>query len=210
MNSEVIASMLRDAGAIVVQAVDGDQAVAALGREPFDLAFIDLHMPGCDGLTVARFARGSATETSGVAASRNPTTPLVALTAAVLRTDRERCVEAGMCDFVAKPFTRASLGAALDRWCRPRVSGAIDRAVIAELAEWTGDAALDRAVARFGTTTEQAVAAIASAVADGAASRVGDLAHATQSSAGQLGARDLAEQLRADRGGRTRGRLPRR
>ncbi len=208
VNSEVIASMLRDAGAIVVRAIDGEQAVAALGREPFDLAFIDLHMPGYDGLTVARFARSAAAETTGLAGSRNPTTPLVALTAAVLRTDRERCVEAGMCDFVAKPFTRASLGAALDRWCRPRVNGAIDRAVLGELAEWIDDAALDRAVARFGTTTEQAVAAIVSAVADGAASRVGDLAHATKSSAGQLGARELAGQLEQIERGAREGRLP--
>ncbi|MFO0635242.1 MAG: ATP-binding protein [Nannocystaceae bacterium] len=198
VNRDVVASLLVRAGASVTLAADGLEAIHALAAEPFDLAFVDLHMPGFDGLAVAAFARRNAVPEgpwSVPPRSRNRGTPIVALTASVLHADRERCGEAGMDDFVAKPFTRASLGSALARWCRPRLATALDAGVLGELREFVDDAALSRMVTKFAAAAEQGLGAIERASLDGAAGAVFDAAHPLASSAGQLGATAFSSAL---------------
>ncbi|HEY6123239.1 MAG TPA: response regulator, partial [Steroidobacteraceae bacterium] len=87
----------------------GREALNALARDSFDLVLMDCNMPDMDGLEATRFLRAGA---SGV---RDVNVPVIALTANAMDGDRERCLAAGMNDFLAKPVTIAALGAAIDR-----------------------------------------------------------------------------------------------
>ncbi len=202
VNRSVVASILSESGAIVSDVVDGEQALALVAERPFDLVFLDLHMPLRDGVDVARFASGRPLEPDARPPapglqSRNLTTPIVALTAAVLRADRERCLDAGMVGFVAKPFTRASLIEALERYCHRRIAEAVDRRRLAELQELVPSDALHNAVDRFVETVTANVAEIVARAWQGDLEGVASLAHNCKSSAGQLGATELGLRLEA-------------
>lgn len=95
-------------------AIDGQAAVAAAAETLFDLILMDCQMPILDGFEATRRIR---------AAGRNASTPIVALTANTAAEDRVRCLEAGMNDFVSKPFRLESLEAVLRKWL-PRQAAA--------------------------------------------------------------------------------------
>ena len=111
--------MIEKAGCTSVVVRNGRQAVDAVRRtldgadEAFDLILMDVHMPELDGLEAARSINllvGKAPE------GRRPGPPIVALTANAFAEDRKRCLEAGMDDYLAKPFDKAEFEALLDRW----------------------------------------------------------------------------------------------
>jgi PAS domain S-box-containing protein len=108
INRRAASRMLERLGATVDEAADGHSAVAMVTAGRYDLVFMDCQMPGIDGYEATDQIRGLAGE-----ASR---TPIVALTAYAMAGDRERCVLAGMNDYVAKPVTRAILEDVLRRW----------------------------------------------------------------------------------------------
>jgi CheY-like chemotaxis protein len=109
VNQKVATAMLEKAGAQVTIAPDGDQAVAWFERAPFDLILMDCQMPGTDGF--AATARIRALEQA-----RGGRIPIVAMTANALIGDRERCLAAGMDDYLTKPVNRERLLGALVRW----------------------------------------------------------------------------------------------
>jgi CheY-like chemotaxis protein len=86
---------------------NGVEVLEALRRQPYDLVLMDLQMPGMDGLEATRRIRAE------IPVERQPR--IVALTANVLREQREACLTAGMDDFVQKPIVFADLRAALSR-----------------------------------------------------------------------------------------------
>ena len=96
----------------------GEGALAALHRQRYEAVLMDCQMPGMDGFSATRAIREL--EARGVLA---PRVPIIALTAHALAGDRERCLDAGMDGYLSKPFTSASLAAALhpflDREPRP-------------------------------------------------------------------------------------------
>ncbi|MCB9556326.1 MAG: response regulator [Deltaproteobacteria bacterium] len=100
--------LLEKNGHEVVAVSDGREALAALKHEKFDVALLDIEMPIMDGLTATRAIR----QLDGEAAS----TPLIAVTAYASATDRRRCLEAGMNDYIAKPVTPEGLNRALSRF----------------------------------------------------------------------------------------------
>ena len=112
VNRLVAMKMLKLVGYDADTATDGEQAVAACLRESYDVVFMDVEMPRLDGLSATRRIRASEI-------SRQPW--IIALTAEALAGDREKCLTAGMDDYVSKPLVTATLSQALERVPRTRV-----------------------------------------------------------------------------------------
>ena len=108
-NATVTKRFLEELGHTAVVAKDGQQALNLLSGEPFDLLFMDVEMPGMDGLEAASRIR------KGEGGAENYNIPIVAMTAHVLREFREKCQDAGMNDFVAKPVDFFQLQNILDK-----------------------------------------------------------------------------------------------
>ncbi|HEX4869635.1 MAG TPA: ATP-binding protein [Moraxellaceae bacterium] len=112
-NQEVARAMLRQLGCMVSVVSDGRAAVEAFRRQPPDIVLMDCQMPEMDGFEATRQIRGIERELG------RPPTPIVAVTAGILRDERAACLACGMNDFLPKPFRRANLIEVLLRW-RPR------------------------------------------------------------------------------------------
>jgi CheY-like chemotaxis protein len=110
VNQHVGIEMLRRFNVDVVLAEDGQQAVERTQQERFDLILMDNQMPVMDGLTATRRIRELEQERGGLR------TPIVALTAHAMSGDRERCLEAGMDDYVSKPFRISDIERVLAEW----------------------------------------------------------------------------------------------
>jgi CheY-like chemotaxis protein/HPt (histidine-containing phosphotransfer) domain-containing protein len=106
-NRRVTKAQLERLGCIVDLAADGAEALRAAGGRRYDVIFMDCQMPGIDGFGATREIRRREGE--------GPRVPVVALTANAMRGDRERCLAAGMSDYLAKPADLLSLAAALER-----------------------------------------------------------------------------------------------
>jgi two-component system, sensor histidine kinase and response regulator len=103
INQSLIAAMLSKAGYPCDIVPDGRQVVEKLLRKRYDLILMDCHMPEMDGFEATRLIRES--EKAGMLLGKNPgPLPIVALTANAMKGDRERCLEAGMTDYLSKPF----------------------------------------------------------------------------------------------------------
>ncbi|HEY7118296.1 MAG TPA: response regulator [Tepidisphaeraceae bacterium] len=102
VNQIVAAELLTEAGHVCECAVDGRKAVDAVLRSPFDLVLMDCQMPEMDGFEAARLIREH--ETTNRLPGRTTRLPIIALTANALKEDRERCLEAGMDDYLSKPL----------------------------------------------------------------------------------------------------------
>ncbi len=88
---------------------DGKQAVEAALRGSYDAILMDVHMPVMDGFEATAQIRARE-------AQLGRHIPIIAMTANALRGERERCLEAGMDDYIAKPFKKDELKAVLERW----------------------------------------------------------------------------------------------
>ena len=125
INALLARRMLEKVGCDVVVCGNGRAAVDAIQRRlagsdpPFDLVFMDVHMPILDGLEATRIIKGLYAIQPDPAL-RAP--PIVALTANAFEEDRRRCIEAGMDDYLAKPFDRDDLQQVLDKWCGARAA----------------------------------------------------------------------------------------
>ncbi|MEO1367542.1 MAG: response regulator, partial [Acidobacteriota bacterium] len=110
VNQLVILEQLADLGFQADAVGDGEEVLRTLAAEPYDLILMDCQMPGLDGYETTRRLR----------ATRATQVPIVALTAHAMKGDRERCLEAGMDDYISKPFTEARLEKTLRRWLGQR------------------------------------------------------------------------------------------
>ncbi|WP_342616355.1 response regulator [Rhodoferax sp. GW822-FHT02A01] len=116
LNQQVAIELLTDAGFEVDMAADGRAALDRVEesvelQRPYDLVLMDMQMPVMDGVTASQHLRQrhSAQEL-----------PIVAMTASAMQADRDRCLAAGMNDFVTKPILPAQLWQSLLRWIAPR------------------------------------------------------------------------------------------
>jgi len=127
INALLALRMLEKAGAEVTHVRNGREAVefvrASLGGKDIrcDIILMDLHMPVMDGFTAAGEIRALASDAAG---NRFELPPIVALTANAFAEDRRRCLDAGMDDYLAKPFEPSELMQLLDRWVHGAPAGA--------------------------------------------------------------------------------------
>ncbi|MDP6554215.1 MAG: response regulator [Pirellulaceae bacterium] len=106
INRQVVVEMLAQAGFDCDAVNNGREAVASLHRVPYDLVLMDCQMPEMDGFEATQEIRNN--EISGQFA-RNDMTPIVALTANAMKGERERCLNAGMTDYLSKPINAEKL-----------------------------------------------------------------------------------------------------
>ncbi|MBL8959004.1 MAG: response regulator [Gemmatimonadetes bacterium] len=107
VNQAVVRAMLERLGMRVSIAKDGAEAVAMVQAEPFDAVLMDCQMPVMDGYEATRRIRACDATVARI--------PIIALTASALAEDRQRCADAGMDDYLAKPMTGAALADTLVR-----------------------------------------------------------------------------------------------
>jgi PAS domain S-box-containing protein len=115
LNQQVATDLLQDAGFVVDWAENGQIALNKLTASDYDIVLMDMQMPVMDGITATRQIRK---------APRFSDLPIVAMTANAMQSDRDRCMEAGMNDHVAKPIEPEELWKMLLRWVKPRHTGA--------------------------------------------------------------------------------------
>jgi CheY-like chemotaxis protein len=109
VNQRVVQQLLTRRGCELVVVATGIEALEAWHRERFDLVLMDVQMPEMDGLEAAEQIRAVEKR------RRVRGTPIVALTAHAMSGDRERCLAAGMDDYLAKPIRKAAFDELLDR-----------------------------------------------------------------------------------------------
>jgi two-component system sensor histidine kinase/response regulator len=115
VNREVAVGMLESLGCATDTAENGWMALKAMNAATYDAVLMDCQMPVMDGLAATGEIRRRE-QSSGAAR-----VPIIALTANAMEGDRERCLAAGMDDFLSKPFTQQQLATLLRRWLALRV-----------------------------------------------------------------------------------------
>ena len=210
VNQRVAAAMLEWLGVQYVVAADGAQALERVPQGGFDLVLMDCQMPVMDGFeATARIRR--------LPDPHEARLPVVALTANTLPGDEQRCLDAGMDAFLAKPYTMAALRHVLARWLEPippdageavpampsarapeqpqRASSAIQLAVLETLRELDPAGGTGLAQEVFGQFLESArkgLAQVQAAIGSDDAKALGHAAHGLKSSAANVGAETLS------------------
>ncbi len=212
INRELASDLLTGVGVEVAVACNGREAVERVKQEPFDGVLMDIQLPEMDGYEATRRIRAQA---------RFRDLPIIAMTANAMAGDRERCLEAGMNDHIAKPIDVQEMFRTLRRWIRPARPAAVSPAAEREeeSAFSTGDVVwpdipgLDttaglrvaggdttlyrRLLERFRDAGEAPLARIGEALATGAREEAVRHAHSLKGSAATLGARELSERAAA-------------
>ena len=108
INAVLATAIIKRAGHNVDIATNGAEAVSALEKGDYNIVLMDMHMPEVDGLTAVRKIRKLDSDCASV--------PVVALTANAMASDRQKCVAAGMDDFISKPFEPDELIEMINKW----------------------------------------------------------------------------------------------
>jgi signal transduction histidine kinase len=206
VNQKLAVQMLKRLGYRADVAASGEEAIRLVQERGFELIFMDVQMPGMDGLATTRAIR---------ALPALPVRPwIVAMTAHARSEDRQGCLAAGMDDFLSKPVVPADLAHALDHYRPQAGSGGtaavqpeaaageaiapspIDPATWQELREVLGedaDAALRELVDLFLEDALRLVSAVVVAQQNGDAAAMISAVHSLRSPSASLGAKHLAE-----------------
>jgi CheY-like chemotaxis protein len=199
VNQKLALRQLQRLGFTADAVANGKEAVEALSRIPYDVVLMDCQMAEMDGFEATALIRSRERD--------DEHTTIIAMTANALEGDREKCLAAGMDDYISKPVTERQLAATLARW-QPMVerhdekkSGAptasskvLDAEVIESLRELRSgpdDPIMEELVGLFFSDAPVQIEAIQAAVAAADAPALARAAHALKSSSGNLGAMEL-------------------
>ncbi|TCD47880.1 ATP-binding protein [Chlorobium sp. N1] len=204
VNRNVAVSMLEKLGYSPDVAVGGSEALEAMLRKSYDLVFMDCQMPGMDGYEATRRIRHDA------GLKRSERVPVVAMTANAMKGDREKCLNAGMDDYLAKPLRITDFQAVMERYFPSAKSdppvdreaaaaassgGESDRVFMVEevLGRLQEDREIVRIiVAQFIESADDELRAIAEAWADSDMARCRLLLHTLKGAAATVGAAELS------------------
>lgn len=202
-NQKVALTMLRIMGCKVELAENGQAALSLVRKRSYDAILMDWQMPIMDGLAATREIRAWERE-NGV----EGLTPIIALTANALPGDRDRCIAAGMSDFLSKPFTLLDLRTCLERWIfsetkgppcdqkrhehakrtRPRIPQ------IEELLELgASPEEIDEIVDSYADCVARSTSDLREAVEEGNSESVRSIAHRLKGAGAMVGATDVAD-----------------
>jgi PAS domain S-box-containing protein len=201
VNQKVAARMLERLGSRADVAANGLEAITALERVPYDMVLMDCQMPDLDGFAATRAIR----QREGTAKH----TIIVAMTANALEGDRERCIAAGMDDYISKPISARALEELLQEWVsapggnKRRAFKAADHPMdgpilnpqrLADLAE-LGDSPswLENILNRFLEDSSGRIAALRAAIDREEPNIVAEVAHAMKGSSANVGASAMAQ-----------------
>ena len=109
-NQQVAMGILRKTGVRVDAVANGREAITALEQMPYDLVFMDVQMPVMDGYEATRIIRDKSSNV------RDHSIPVIAMTAHAMQRDKEKCLQAGMNDYLSKPISPSPLAAMLEQW----------------------------------------------------------------------------------------------
>lgn len=200
VNRRVAAIMLGNLGYRVAIAHNGQDALDALTRDTYAAVLMDCQMPEMDGYAATAAIR----QWEGDAHH----TPIIAITASALRGDRDRCLAAGMDDYLAKPVRSQDLATVLTRWvpadaptmgaeaeaAETGTEAILDAAVLAQLRDLAQGAPVDivqEVGALFRTDTPPRLIALRRAVESSDALAANREAHALKGSCAVIGAREM-------------------
>ncbi|CAH2603155.1 Histidine kinase [Rhodovastum atsumiense] len=193
VNAMVATGLLHTAGHNATVATGGEAALAALAAHDYDLVLMDLYLPNMHGIEVTRRIRA-------LADPRKRRVPIVALSAQVVQTDVQACLDAGMDMFIGKPFRRVDLDRAIAFACGRVVPPGPPRppapVPLHEQAADLGLGSAQRLLALYRQTTPATLAALADALATEDTAAVRDLSHKLKGGASYVGCSavfDLAE-----------------
>jgi signal transduction histidine kinase/CheY-like chemotaxis protein/HPt (histidine-containing phosphotransfer) domain-containing protein len=194
INRAVAAGILEKRGHSLVHADNGREAVEAVARETFDVILMDVQMPEMDGFEATRRIRESEEATGAH-------TRIVAMTAHAMAGDRERCLAAGMDDYVSKPLRKEDLLRALDGATvsagtdEKETTFLYDREELLSQCEGNEEL-MSELVSIFQENTPQIVQSIGDAIAKRDAPALAVSAHKLLSSLGAFGAREAGTLAR--------------
>jgi two-component system, sensor histidine kinase and response regulator len=197
VNREVAVGMLESLGCVAHAAENGWLALEAINNDAYDAVLMDCQMPVMDGLTATAELRRREQNAGGARL------PIIALTANAMEGDRERCLAAGMDDFLCKPFSQQQLAALLKRWLALHVlpeserrEGSrlplIDAAVLRNIAALARPALLNSMIELYLQHSPPLITAIERAVASGQVEALQEALHTFKSSTANLGGLRLA------------------
>jgi len=140
INLTVALEMLETLGYTVDTALNGTEAVEAIERQEYDIIAMDCQMPEMDGYEATRIIRKKERTEN----PQPPPVPIVALTAHAMEGDRKKCFDAGMNDYLSKPFTLNQLGEKMERWLPASGIRKIDRSTASLASSGTEEDCIDR------------------------------------------------------------------
>ncbi len=198
VNQEVAKAMLQQMGLEISIANNGQEALALVERESFDLVLMDCQMPIMDGFEASRQIRAYEQ------ASKLSPLPIIALTANAISGDREYCLAQGMSDYLSKPFSQQQLAQMLSRWLPEQAADdaaasptliEIDQQVIRQLQALRAGL-LPKIIGLFRNAGPGLLKQLTHAVAEADSNLLYKTAHNLKNSAANLGLVDLAAACR--------------
>jgi two-component system sensor histidine kinase/response regulator len=197
VNREVALGMLETLGCVAHAAENGWLALEAMNNDAYDAVLMDCQMPVMDGLTATAELRRREQNSGGARL------PIIALTANAMEGDRERCLAAGMDDFLSKPFSQQQLAALLKRWLALHVSPQserregsqlplIDPSVLRNIAALARPALLESMITLYMQHSPPLITAIEQAAVSGHVEALQVALHTFKSSTANLGGLRLA------------------